>query len=75
MSIEVFRREVRQPDRDCASRSNRAFHEDGERAVARAAKARQPFADAVHGASTSIEDAIAARGAPVLVPALYHATP
>jgi len=45
--------------------SNRAFHEDGERAVARAAKAGNHLQMLSTVASTSIEDAIAARGAPV----------
>jgi len=45
--------------------SNRAFHEDGERAVARAAKAGNHLQILSTVASTSIEDAISERGAPV----------
>jgi 4-hydroxymandelate oxidase len=44
---------------------NRAFHPDGEIAVAKAAKAGNHLQMLATGASTSIEDAIAARGAPV----------
>jgi 4-hydroxymandelate oxidase len=45
--------------------SNRAFHEDGERAVARAAKAGNHLQILSTVASISIEDVIAERGAPV----------
>jgi len=45
--------------------SNRAFHPDGELAVARAAKAGNHLQIFSTVASTSIEDAIAARGAPM----------
>jgi isopentenyl diphosphate isomerase/L-lactate dehydrogenase-like FMN-dependent dehydrogenase len=45
--------------------SNRAFHPDGEVAVARAAKAGNHLQMLSTVASTSIEDAIAARGAPI----------
>ena len=45
--------------------SNRAFHPDGEIAVARAAKAGGHLQILSTVATTSIEDAIAARGAPV----------
>ena len=45
--------------------SNRAFHEEGERAVARAARSGNHLQILSTVASTSIEDAIAARGAPV----------
>ncbi len=45
--------------------SNRAFHPDGEIAVARAAKAGNHLQILSTVATTSIEDAIAARGAPV----------
>ncbi len=45
--------------------SNRAFHEDGELAVARAAKAGNYLQMLSTVATTSIEDAIAARGRPV----------
>jgi isopentenyl diphosphate isomerase/L-lactate dehydrogenase-like FMN-dependent dehydrogenase len=45
--------------------SNRAFHPDGEVAVARAAKAGDHLQILSSGATTAIEEAIAARGAPV----------
>src|SRR5262245_48706255 len=45
--------------------SNRAFHEDGEIAVAKAAKVGNHLQILSTVATTSIEDAIAARGAPV----------
>ncbi|MEA2837001.1 MAG: 4-hydroxymandelate oxidase [Bradyrhizobium sp.] len=45
--------------------SNRAFHADGEVAVAKAAKAGNHLQILSTVATTSIEDAIAARGAPV----------
>ena len=45
--------------------SNRAFHPDGELAVARAAKSGNHLQILSTVATTSIEDAIAARGAPV----------
>jgi 4-hydroxymandelate oxidase len=45
--------------------SNRAFHADGELAVARAARVGNHLQMFSTVASTSIEDAIAARGAPV----------
>jgi 4-hydroxymandelate oxidase len=45
--------------------SNRAFHPDGEVAVAKAAKARNHLQILSTVATTSIEEAIAARGAPV----------
>jgi 4-hydroxymandelate oxidase len=45
--------------------SNRAFHPDGEIAVARAAKVGNHLQILSTVATTSIEDAIAARGAPV----------
>jgi 4-hydroxymandelate oxidase len=45
--------------------SNRAFHPDGEVAVAKAAKAGNHLQILSTVATTSIEDAIAARGAPV----------
>jgi 4-hydroxymandelate oxidase len=45
--------------------SNRAFHPEGEVAVAKAAKAGNHLQILSSGATTSIEEAIAARGAPV----------
>ena len=49
----------------CPTGSNKAFHPQGELAVARAAKARNHLQMLSTVATTSIEDAIAARGAPV----------
>jgi 4-hydroxymandelate oxidase len=51
--------------------SQRAFHPEGELAVARAAKARNHLQVLSTVATTSIEDCIAARGAPVWFQ-LYH---
>ena len=51
--------------------SQKAFHPEGEIAVARAAKARDHLQVLSTVATTSIEDAIAARGAPVWFQ-LYH---
>jgi 4-hydroxymandelate oxidase len=44
--------------------SNRTFHADGEVAVAKAATAGNHLQILSSGATTSIEEAIAARGAP-----------
>jgi 4-hydroxymandelate oxidase len=49
----------------CPTSSNKAFHPDGEVAVAMAAKAGNHLQMLSTVATTSIEDAIAARGAPV----------
>ncbi len=49
----------------CPTSSNKAFHPDGELAVARAAKVGNHLQMLSTVATTSIEDAIAARGAPV----------
>ncbi len=49
----------------CPLGSQRAFHPDGELAVARAAKAKNHLQVLSTVATTSIEDVIAARGAPV----------
>jgi 4-hydroxymandelate oxidase len=49
----------------CPTSSNKAFHPDGEIAVALAAKAGNHLQMLSTVATTSIEDAIAARGAPV----------
>lgn len=64
-SIEIFGTKYDSPIVIAPTGSNRAFHEDGERAVARAAKAVNHLQILSTVASTSIEDAIAARGAPV----------
>ncbi len=65
MSTEIFGVKYDSPIVIAPTGSNRAFHEDGERAVARAAKAGNHLQMLSTVASTSIEDAIAARGAPV----------
>ena len=49
----------------CPTGSNRAFHPEGELAVSRAAKAKNHLQMLSTVATLSIEDAIAARGAPV----------
>jgi isopentenyl diphosphate isomerase/L-lactate dehydrogenase-like FMN-dependent dehydrogenase len=49
----------------CPTASNKAYHAEGEIAVARAAKAGNHLQMLSTVATTSIEDAIAARGAPV----------
>lgn len=55
----------------CPLGSQRAFHAEGELAVARAAKAKGHLQVLSTVATTSIEDVIAARGAPVWYQ-LYH---
>jgi isopentenyl diphosphate isomerase/L-lactate dehydrogenase-like FMN-dependent dehydrogenase len=55
----------------CPVGSQKAFHPDGEVAVARAAKARNHLQVLSTVATTSIEDVIAARGGPVWYQ-LYH---
>ena len=49
LRMELFGQTYRQPDRAGADGSNKAFHEDGELAVARAARKRQSPADALDG--------------------------
>src|SRR5262252_9076507 len=49
----------------CPTASNRAFHPDGELAVAKAARAGNHLQMLSTVATTSIEEAIASRGAPV----------
>ena len=65
MSAEIFGAKYDSPIVIAPTGSNRAFHEDGERAVARAAKAGNHLQVLSTVASTSIEDAIGERGAPV----------
>jgi isopentenyl diphosphate isomerase/L-lactate dehydrogenase-like FMN-dependent dehydrogenase len=65
MSLEVFGAKYDSPVVIAPTGSNRAFHPEGEVAVARAAKAGNHLQMLSTVASTSIEDAIAARGAPV----------
>jgi 4-hydroxymandelate oxidase len=65
MSIELFGAKYDSPVVIAPTGSNRAFHPDGEIAVAKAAKAGNHLQILSTVATTSIEDAIAARGAPV----------
>lgn len=65
MSVEIFGAKFDSPIAIAPTGSNRAFHPDGEIAVARAAKAGNHLQILSTVATTSIEDAIAARGAPV----------
>ena len=65
MRMEIFGTTYDSPIVIAPTGSNRAFHPDGEVAVARAAKAGNHLQMLSTVASTSIEDAIAARGAPV----------
>ena len=65
MSLELFGAKYDSPIVIAPTGSNRAFHPDGEVAVAKAAKAGNHLQMLSTVATTSIEDAIAARGAPV----------
>jgi isopentenyl diphosphate isomerase/L-lactate dehydrogenase-like FMN-dependent dehydrogenase len=65
MSLELFGAKYDSPVVIAPTGSNRAFHADGEIAVARAAKPGNHLQILSTLATTSIEDAIAARGAPV----------
>ena len=65
MRTEIFGATYDSPIVIAPTGSNKAFHPDGERAVARAARAGNHLEMLSTVASTSIEDAIAARGAPV----------
>ncbi len=65
MSAEIFGTKYDSPIVIAPAGSNRAFHPDGEIAVAKAAKAGNHLQILSTVATTSIEDAIAARGAPV----------
>ena len=64
-SAEIFGFKYDSPIVIAPTGSNRAFHADAEVAVARAAKAGNHLQILSTVATTSIEDAIAARGAPV----------
>jgi 4-hydroxymandelate oxidase len=64
-SIELLGSKYDTPIILCPLGSQRAFHTEGELAVARAAKAKNHLQVLSTVASTSIEDVIAARGAPV----------
>src|SRR6516162_2034833 len=65
MTVEIFGAKYDSPIVIAPTGSNRAFHPDGEVAVAYAAKAGNHLQLLSSGATTSIEDAIAARGAPI----------
>src|SRR6202048_547967 len=65
MSAEILGTRYDSPIVIAPAGSNRAFHPDAEIAVARAAKADNHLQILSTVATTSIEDAIAARGAPV----------
>jgi len=64
-SVEIFGVKYPNPIFVCPTGGNKAFHPEGEVAVARAAKAGGHLEMLSTSATTSIEDAIAARGAPV----------
>src|SRR6516162_9888822 len=65
MTTELFGARYDSPIVIAPTGGNRAFHPDGEIAVAKAAKAGNHLQILSTGASTSIEDAITARGAPI----------
>src|ERR1700704_1436302 len=65
MSAEIFGAKYDSPIVIAPTGSNRAFHPDAEIAVAKAARAGNHLQILSTVATTSIEDAIAARGAPV----------
>ncbi len=65
MSVEIFGQKFDSPIVVAPTGSNRAFHPDAEIAVAKAAKVGNHLQILSTVATTSIEDAIAARGAPV----------
>jgi 4-hydroxymandelate oxidase len=65
MSVEILGTRYDSPIVVAPTGSNRAFHPDGEIAVAKAAKSGNHLQMLSTVANTSIEDAIAARGAPV----------
>ena len=65
MATEIFGARYDSPIVIAPTGGNLAFHAEGEIAVAKAAKAGNHLQMLATGANTSIEDAIAARGAPV----------
>jgi isopentenyl diphosphate isomerase/L-lactate dehydrogenase-like FMN-dependent dehydrogenase len=65
LGMELFGRTWRSPVVIAPTGSNRAFHPDGELAVSRAARRGDHLEMLSTVATTSIEDAIEARGAPV----------
>ncbi|MEO7207133.1 MAG: alpha-hydroxy acid oxidase [Steroidobacteraceae bacterium] len=65
LSVELFGEKFSSPIVLCPLGAQRAFHPEGEIAVARAAKARGHLQILSTVTSTGVEDVIAARGAPV----------
>src|SRR5262252_5704195 len=65
MTVEIFGAKYDNPIVIAPPGSNRTFHPDGEVAVANAARVGNHLQILSSGATTSIEEAIAARGAPV----------
>lgn len=65
MSLDLFGTRYNSPIILCPLGAQRAFHPEGEIAVAKAAKARGHLQILSTVASTGVEDVIAARGAPV----------
>jgi 4-hydroxymandelate oxidase len=65
MSVELFGTKFSSPIILCPLGAQRAFHPEGEIAVAKAAKARGHLLILSTVTSTGVEDVIAARGAPV----------
>lgn len=65
LRMELFGRTYANPIVIAPTASNRAFHEDGELAVARAARTGNHLQMLSTVATTSIEEAIAARGQPL----------
>ncbi len=65
LGITLFGQQFDSPVFICPTGSNKLAHAEGEVAVARAAKAKNTLQMLSTVATTSIEDAIAARGAPV----------
>jgi isopentenyl diphosphate isomerase/L-lactate dehydrogenase-like FMN-dependent dehydrogenase len=64
-SIDIFGVKYANPIFICPTGGNKAYHPEGEMAVARAAKAGGHLEMLATPATTSIEDAMAARGGPV----------
>ena len=65
MSLELLGQQLRSPIIIAPAGSQRAFHPEGELATARAARSRDHLQILSNVSTTSIEDVIAARGAPV----------
>jgi isopentenyl diphosphate isomerase/L-lactate dehydrogenase-like FMN-dependent dehydrogenase len=65
LSVELFGEKFNSPIILCPLGAQRAFHPDGEIAVAKAAKARGHLQILSTVTSSGVEDVIAARGAPV----------